>query len=96
VVRKFSTNEKLIRYSRNSYYLLLLQKERNTMPTQSGDDTQKPTALAKVYLEDGTVLTGISFGSHKSVEGEVREIKFYDLEEIQIMYTYSWVFRCDI
>jgi hypothetical protein len=43
------------------------------MPTQSGDETQKPTALAKVYLEDGTVLTGISFGSHTSAEGEVRK-----------------------
>ena len=42
------------------------------MNTQSGDDTQKPTALAKLYLEDGTVLTGISFGSHVSAEGEVR------------------------
>lgn len=37
----------------------------------SKDDAQKPTALAKIYLEDGTVLTGISFGSHTSAEGEV-------------------------
>jgi hypothetical protein len=47
----------------------------NKMPTQSGDDTQQPTAVAKVYLEDGTVLTGISFGSHTSAEGEVRTEK---------------------
>ena len=42
------------------------------MTSQSGDDTQKPTAKAKIFLEDGTVLTGLSFGSHKSAEGEVR------------------------
>jgi carbamoylphosphate synthase small subunit len=42
------------------------------MTSQSGDDTQKPTVLAKIFLEDGTVLTGVSFGSHKSAEGEVR------------------------
>ena len=41
------------------------------MATQSGDDTVKPTALAKIHLEDGTTLTGTSFGSHTSVEGEV-------------------------
>lgn len=40
--------------------------------SQSGDDTEKPTAVARLYLEDGTVLTGLSFGSHKSAEGEVR------------------------
>eukprot|EP00522_Entomoneis_paludosa_P006834 CAMPEP_0172438874 /NCGR_PEP_ID=MMETSP1065-20121228/7_1 /TAXON_ID=265537 /ORGANISM="Amphiprora paludosa, Strain CCMP125" /LENGTH=1491 /DNA_ID=CAMNT_0013187469 /DNA_START=66 /DNA_END=4541 /DNA_ORIENTATION=- len=39
--------------------------------TQSGNDATKPTALAKLYLEDGTVLTGTSFGCHKSIEGEV-------------------------
>ena len=43
------------------------------MTSQSGDDTQKPTAPAKIFLEDGTVLTGVSFGSHKSAEGEVRK-----------------------
>jgi hypothetical protein len=40
--------------------------------TQSGDDAGPPTALAKLYLEDGTTFTGLSFGSHTSVEGEVR------------------------
>ena len=40
-------------------------------PTQSSDDVVKPTALAKLYLEDGTMLTAKSFGCHKSVEGEV-------------------------
>ena len=39
--------------------------------TQSGDDTTKPTALAKLHLEDGTTITGTSFGSHEAVEGEV-------------------------
>lgn len=43
------------------------------MSSQSGDNTEKPTAVAKLYLEDGTVLTGISFGSHVSAEGEVRD-----------------------
>lgn len=39
--------------------------------TQSGDDAVKPTAQAKLHLEDGTTITGTSFGCHKSVEGEV-------------------------
>lgn len=42
-----------------------------TFATQSGDDTQPPTALAKLHLEDGTTLTAKSFGCHTSVEGEV-------------------------
>lgn len=42
------------------------------MSTQSGDDAARPTALAKLHLEDGTTLLGRSFGSHESVEGEVR------------------------
>jgi hypothetical protein len=41
------------------------------LSTQSGDDAQRPTALTKLYLEDGTVLTGKSFGCHTAVEGEV-------------------------
>lgn len=41
------------------------------MSTQSTDDTKPPTALATLYLEDGTKLVGKSFGSHESVEGEV-------------------------
>ena len=45
---------------------------RAAFSTQSPDDTQKPTAVAKLHLEDGTTLTGISFGCHKAVEGEVR------------------------
>jgi hypothetical protein len=39
--------------------------------TQSSDDASKPTALAVLHLEDGTTLTGRSFGCHASVEGEV-------------------------
>lgn len=42
-----------------------------TFATQSGDDTVRPSALAKIHLEDGTTLTGRSFGCHTSVEGEV-------------------------
>jgi len=41
------------------------------MATQSGDDTKRPTALAKLHLEDGTTLTGRSFGCHESHTGEV-------------------------
>ena len=44
-----------------------------TFATQSGDDAEPPTALAKLYLEDGTTLTAKSFGCHTSVEGEVRQ-----------------------
>lgn len=43
------------------------------MATQSSGDTNPPTALATLYLEDGTKLTGQSFGCHESVEGEVSE-----------------------
>lgn len=43
-----------------------------SMATQSGDDAKKSTALAKLHLEDGTTLLARSFGSHESVEGEVR------------------------
>eukprot|EP00586_Coscinodiscus_wailesii_P004925 CAMPEP_0172487554 /NCGR_PEP_ID=MMETSP1066-20121228/16705_1 /TAXON_ID=671091 /ORGANISM="Coscinodiscus wailesii, Strain CCMP2513" /LENGTH=1525 /DNA_ID=CAMNT_0013254251 /DNA_START=209 /DNA_END=4786 /DNA_ORIENTATION=+ len=41
------------------------------LSTQSNDSTSPPTALAHLYLEDGTKLTGKSFGCHESVEGEV-------------------------
>ena len=44
------------------------------LSTQSGDDTKRPTALAKLHLEDGTTLTGRSFGCHEAVEGEVSSI----------------------
>jgi hypothetical protein len=43
--------------------------------TQSGDDASKPTALAVLHLEDGTTLTGRSFGCHASVEGEVGNLE---------------------
>ena len=36
-------------------------------------DTEPPTALARLYLEDGTTLVGKSFGCHESVEGEVSQ-----------------------
>ena len=42
-----------------------------SLATQSGDDTKKPTALAKIHLEDGTTLVGKSFGCHEGAEGEV-------------------------
>ena len=49
------------------------QQLRRSLATQSGDDTKKPTALAKIHLEDGTTLVGKSFGSHESAEGEVSD-----------------------
>jgi hypothetical protein len=47
---------------------------RRSLATQSGDDTKKPTALAKIHLEDGTTLVGKSFGSHEGAEGEVSDL----------------------
>lgn len=41
------------------------------MGTQSTDNDKAPTALATLYLEDGTKFVGKSFGSHEAVEGEV-------------------------
>ena len=53
----------------------VIQKARSTstrlLATQSSGDTEAPTAQATLYLEDGTKLTGQSFGCHESVEGEV-------------------------
>ena len=42
------------------------------MSTQSSGDTMPPSAIANIHLEDGTTLTGRSFGAHTNVEGEVR------------------------
>lgn len=43
------------------------------MSTQSGDDAKPPSALATLYLEDGSKFVGRSFGSHEAaVDGEVR------------------------
>jgi len=44
------------------------------MSTQSGDDAKPPSALATLYLEDGSKFVGRSFGSHEAaVDGEVRK-----------------------
>ena len=43
------------------------------MATQSPDGVNRPTALARLYFEDGTHVTGRSFGCHEAVEGEVRK-----------------------
>lgn len=43
------------------------------MATQSPDGVNRPTALARLHFEDGTHITGRSFGCHESVEGEVRK-----------------------
>lgn len=54
----------------------LLQSDRfRFMATQSGDDAQPPTALATLYLEDGSKFVGRSFGSHEAaVDGEVSSV----------------------
>lgn len=69
----------MLRYlGRSGSRLAALSRSKNSVgglkafATQSGDDAGPPTALAKLYLEDGTTFTGKSFGSHVSVEGEVR------------------------
>ena len=49
-----------------------LSASTRLMATQSGDDTKPPSALAKLHLEDGSTLTGRSFGCHESMTGEVR------------------------
>lgn len=50
------------------------------MATQSGDDAEPPTALATLYLEDGSKFVGRSFGSHEAaVDGEVRKKKDFML-----------------
>ena len=41
------------------------------MSTQSSSEAGPPTALATLYLEDGTKMVGKSFGAHTSVDGEV-------------------------
>lgn len=57
--------------ARRSVFLDAVPYGSSKEPTQSSDDVVKPTALAKLYLEDGTELTAKSFGCHQSVEGEV-------------------------
>lgn len=47
------------------------------MSTQSTNDAQRPTALAKLHLEDGTTITAKSFGCHETVEGEVSRFRMY-------------------
>jgi hypothetical protein len=55
--------------------LLGSNKGGRFMATQSGDDAKPPTALATLYLEDGSKFVGRSFGSHEAaVDGEVRYI----------------------
>lgn len=48
-----------------------------SMATQSGDNAERATVLAKLHLEDGTTLIGKSFGCHESAEGEVRRSKLF-------------------
>lgn len=41
------------------------------MGTQSDSKAERPTKKATLTLEDGTTLSGYSFGAHESVAGEV-------------------------
>ena len=59
------------RVSSSSKQTAAISPMTRLMSTQSGDDAAPPTALAKLHLEDGTTLTGRSFGSHESMTGEV-------------------------
>ena len=59
------------------------------MSTQSPDGVNPPTALAKLHLEDGSTLTGRSFGCHESMTGEVRTIDRYIYIYIYIYYITS-------
>jgi len=56
------------------------------MATQSGDDTEPPTAVARLHLEDGTTLTGRSFGSHESISGEVSELR----ANMPLIVSFNW------
>ena len=60
------------------------------MSTQSGDDVKPPSALATLYLEDGSKFVGRSFGSHEAaVDGEVRiRMQFAVSVLIDIWITY--------
>jgi hypothetical protein len=61
----------------SSSYVLKNQSHKATcyyFSTQSKSDAQRPTLSAKLFLEDGTILTGKSFGCHTAVEGEVRNL----------------------
>jgi hypothetical protein len=65
-------SDQLLSKNNPTFTSSLLRIHCNMNSTQSGNDAQPPTALARLYLEDGTVLTGRSFGCHTAVEGEVR------------------------
>jgi hypothetical protein len=61
------------------------------MATQSGDDVKPPTALARLHLEDGSTLTGRSFGCHESVSGEVSFVHMSCAS--QLLYWVIIIFR---
>ena len=74
------------RLSNGSYFFRPSAASR-LMSTQSPDGVNPPTALAKLHLEDGSTLTGRSFGCHESMTGEVRRlIDIYIYIYIYIIY----------
>ena len=67
-----------------------------SLATQSGDDTKKPTALAKIHLEDGTTLVGKSFGCHEGAEGEVSKSICVESNRIESNILYNIMNRMDL
>ena len=66
------------------------------MATQSGDDAEPPTALATLYLEDGSKFVGRSFGSHEAaVDGEVRKKRILCLDD-DVQYKISICNSCNL
>jgi len=73
-----------------------LSASTRLMATQSGDDTQPPSAIAKLHLEDGSTLTGRSFGCHESMTGEVRYllIRYIDMHSRLHSDVVDMSYRC--
>lgn len=69
--------------------------QQRLFATQSSGDTEPPTALARLYLEDGTTLVGKSFGCHESVEGEVSQhVETANILPMSLIYL--WQISCTI
>jgi hypothetical protein len=60
--------------SRHSRRVNKVRSTSKLLSTQSSGDAQPATALATLYLEDGTTIVGKSFGCHESIEGEVSKV----------------------
>lgn len=75
IARSSGRSAAFINSSRSSTARTSSSPLNRLMSTQSGDDAKPPSALATLYLEDGSKFVGRSFGSHEAaVDGEVRDI----------------------